>query len=65
MYADRVTDSMQAAMDETTRRRKIQIAYNKEHILRPKLLSNQFLRPFRLTSRMKMISTIEKTICRN
>jgi excinuclease ABC subunit B len=31
MYADRVTDSMRKTMDETTRRRKIQEAYNTEH----------------------------------
>ncbi len=31
MYADRVTDSMRQAIDETERRRQIQIAYNQEH----------------------------------
>lgn len=31
MYADRVTASMQTALDETDRRRSIQIAYNEEH----------------------------------
>ena len=36
MYADRVTGSMRAALDETDRRRTIQTAYNTEHGLVPK-----------------------------
>lgn len=38
MYADRITRSMKVAMDETDRRRKRQLAWNKEHGLIPRTI---------------------------
>ncbi|MCK4648153.1 excinuclease ABC subunit UvrB [bacterium] len=38
MYADRVTGSMKRAIDETNRRRAIQLKYNKEHHITPKTI---------------------------
>lgn len=41
MYADKITNSMQVAMDETTRRRRIQMEYNKKHNIVPKTIRKE------------------------
>lgn len=41
LYADNLTDSMEKALNETNRRRKLQLAYNKKHNIIPRSISKK------------------------
>lgn len=56
MYADSVTKSMERAIEETERRRSIQMAYNKEHGIIPKTIKKDIRKVLEISSK----ETVEK-----
>lgn len=61
MYADRYTDSMKKAIDETTRRREIQMAYNEKHGITPTTIKKEVRDIIRATQVAEEdISALEK-----
>lgn len=50
LYADKMTDSMQKAMDETARRRTIQMAYNDKHGITPTTIQKEIRDSIRATT---------------
>ena len=60
MYADRITEGMQKAIEETQRRRKIQEEYNKKHNITPKTITKE-IREVISNNDEKELKKLEKT----
>ena len=60
LYADTVTESMQKAIDETNRRRKIQLQFNKEHNITPKTIVKEIRKS--LTEQIKARQTAREAL---
>lgn len=62
LYADKVTGSMQRAIDETDRRRAKQVSYNEEHGIKPKGLDKKVIDVMDAIYRVKTKSTSTKKV---
>jgi len=67
LFADEITDAMKEAIEETNRRRKIQIEYNQKHKITPQTIKKNFvvyeeLRKQKNKNAVKVIEEIEKNI---
>ena len=61
MYADEITDSMKNAIDETNRRRELQMKYNEEHGITPETIQKEVRDLISISKQVdKQINDIEK-----
>ncbi|MBR1867743.1 MAG: UvrB/UvrC motif-containing protein, partial [Clostridia bacterium] len=60
MYADTVTDSMKRAMDETSRRRKLQSEYNEAHGIIPKTIVKKISNTIEISKKIDRTKDIKE-----
>ncbi|WP_409347442.1 excinuclease ABC subunit UvrB [Macrococcoides canis] len=60
MYADKITDSMQFAIDETSRRRSIQEAYNEKHGITPTTINKKIRDVISATIETEEVKPVQK-----
>ena len=65
MYGDTITDSMRRAIDETNRRREIQMAYNKEHNVKPMTIKKEVVDTLKISMEIDDIQMNKEQIINN
>jgi len=62
LYADKITDSIKVAMEETSRRRTLQEAYNQAHGITPKTILKKVAEEIKATQEVSEIPTLTKEV---
>ncbi len=65
MYGDTITDSMRRAIDETNRRREIQMAYNKEHNVKPMTIKKDVVDTLKISMELDDVLMNKEQIINN
>ena len=65
MYGDTITDSMRRAIDETNRRREIQMAYNREHNVKPMTIKKEVVDTLKISMEIDDVQMNKEQIINN